>query len=65
MTMACAGTVVDVGTGVWNWKKGDVVWGGAELFRNGAHAEYIAINQVRRTTTNRLAVFVGNQRLTI
>lgn len=40
-----AGTVVDVGTGVWNWKKGDMVWGGAELFRNGAHAEYIAINQ--------------------
>jgi NADPH:quinone reductase-like Zn-dependent oxidoreductase len=36
-----------VGTGVWNWKKGDVVWAGAELFRNGAHAEYIAINQVR------------------
>jgi NADPH:quinone reductase-like Zn-dependent oxidoreductase len=41
-----AGTVVDVGTGVWDFKKGDVVWAGAELFRNGAHAEYVAINQV-------------------
>lgn len=45
-----------MGTGVWNFKKGDAVWAGAELFRNGAHAEYIAVNQVRWALGLALAV---------
>eukprot|EP01132_Coremiostelium_polycephalum_P002812 gene2812-3497_t len=41
----CSGEVVEVGSDVWDFKVGDMVWGASAPFSNGTHSEYVLMDE--------------------
>ncbi|EGG17281.1 zinc-containing alcohol dehydrogenase [Cavenderia fasciculata] len=41
----CSGEIINVGSGVWDFRVGDLVWGATAPFSNGSHGEYVLLDE--------------------